>query len=132
MKYLSIICCILSAISADVISDYVNQPEEVYNWVYEKDQTFRTYWDSTAHVLNVTSLTWMDETRGKCPGGAVWTHQVVVIIPNNLLYTNFSTVWLTGDGNDHDVSNNIKPGNYDILVGDAIAHNTRAIAVVVK
>jgi len=30
------------------------------------------------------------------------------------------------------VSNNIKPGNYDILVGDALAHNTRAIAVVVK
>jgi hypothetical protein len=55
----------------------------------------------------------------------------VVIVPNNLLYTNFSSIWLTGDSNKN-YESNIERINYDILVGDALAHNTRAISVVVK
>ena len=55
MKFILIVLSILSAISADVISDYVSEPDENYNWVYEKDKTFKTFWGSTAHVLNVTS-----------------------------------------------------------------------------
>jgi PhoPQ-activated pathogenicity-related protein len=75
----------------------------------------------------------MDVSRGYISSSKsdIWTHQVVVIVPNNLLYTNYSSIWLTGDSNK-DYDNNIKRDNYDILVGDAIAHNTRAIAVVVK
>jgi PhoPQ-activated pathogenicity-related protein len=133
MKFLSIILSIIFAVSADVISDYVSEPDENYNWVYEKDKTFRTLWGSTAHVLNVTSQKWMDESRGYGPRGAIWDHYVIVIVPNNLKYSNFSTVWLTGDSNTHPgADNGIKRDNYDILVGDEIAHNTRAIAVVVK
>ena len=75
----------------------------------------------------------MDESRGYGPRGAIWDHYVVVIVPNNLKYTNFSTVWLNGDSNTHPAAEDgIKRTNYDILVGDELAHNTRAIAVVVK
>jgi PhoPQ-activated pathogenicity-related protein len=75
----------------------------------------------------------MDVSRGYISSthSDIWTHQVVVIVPNNLLYTNYSSIWLTGDSNKN-YDNNIKRTNYDILVGDALAHNTRAISVVVK
>ena len=95
---LNLLILILGIVYADVISDYVSEPDENYEW--HKVKQFRTLWGSTAHVLNVTSQKWMDESRGYGLRGALWDHEVIVIVPNNLKYQNFSTIWLTGDQND--------------------------------
>jgi hypothetical protein len=72
----------------------------------------------------------MNETRVKGPHGALWKHQAIVIIPKRYEGEKVATSWLNNGCN-----NEIKiPTKYDadIILVDEIAHNTNAIAVVVR
>jgi hypothetical protein len=85
--------------------------------------TKKTSWGSTMHMLNVTTQTWMDESRAHGPRGAIWDHEVIVIIPKNLKFKNISTSLLLGScntpsGKDLDIRDS------DILEVDEIAHLT--------
>jgi len=85
-KYLSLLCAIIGVVVSDnttrPIDEYVSAPEKVYKWEHLKNATFRTpIWGSTVHVLNVTSLEWLDVTKAKGENGAIWSHMVYVAVP---------------------------------------------------
>jgi PhoPQ-activated pathogenicity-related protein len=74
----------------------------------------------------------MDESRATGPDGALWTHEVVVIIPRFLKYRNISTVYLTGDCNDKPGENRITKTDMDVIVVDTIAKDSQSITIAVK
>lgn len=116
------------------LDDYVSAPDDHYKWD-DTGYSFTTKFGGTAYVLNVTSQQWMDTSRGAVligdEGGktAIWTHQVVVIVPKTLKYTNISMAYLTGDCNQH--PSNPTAGDEDVLVADEITWATNAIGIVV-
>ena len=121
----------LIGVSADQLSDYVAAPDANYNWFEESDKGFKTLWGNTARILNVTSQQWMDETKAQAPGGALWTHTAIVVIPKQLTSKNIASVYLTGNCNgDHQGGFDKK--SVDVIVVDELAHNTGSIAVAVQ
>mmetsp|Transcript_3461 Transcript_3461/g.5191 ORF Transcript_3461/g.5191 Transcript_3461/m.5191 type:complete len:485 (-) Transcript_3461:50-1504(-) len=85
-----------------------------------------------AHVLNVTTLTWMDRARVQIPDiNNVWTHTAVVIVPRHLEFTNVSVAVINGDCNKED---NKAPNNKDYMVvaADQLAHQIGSIVVAMK
>ena len=131
--------CLLLAVAgamlanATPLDDYINKADENYKWV-DTGLQFDTFFGGKAHVLNVTSQRWMDKTRGYVLSGkhettTLWTHQVVVIIPKVVDFTNVSMAYLTGNCNEN-------PGephkmDEDVLVADEITSNSHAIGIVV-
>ena len=114
------------------LDDYMAKPEAVFNWS-DTGARITTLTGGTGHVLNVTSLTWLDVTRAysDLPSGrtSVWTHQVIVVVPKKLTYRNISLAYLTGSCNE----NPKVPSNKDedLIVADTVAKMTEAIAIVV-
>ena len=100
---------------ADVLSEYVEGPEESFSWFEEEDLKFKTTRGNTAHVLNVTSLKWMDESRAYGPRGAIWDHTVIVVVPKHLKHTNVSTVYLTWGCNENPTP---KHNDLDMIIID--------------
>ena len=45
------------------LDEYINKPEDVYGWKEYANATFKTVFGGTAHVLNVTSQTWLDASK---------------------------------------------------------------------
>lgn len=114
------------------LDEYVSAEEPDYGWYEVENSTFHSLWGGTGHVLNVTSQTWLDESKVYGPDGSIWTHQVVIVVPKHLKYTNVSMAYLTGGCNDE--SNMVvKPHtDEDVLVVDEISHNAHTIAITVK
>ena len=76
------------------LNDYINKEEEVYSW-YDTGVSFETALGSTAHRLNLTSLQWLNDTVYEVVGGSsIWTHEVIVIEPRDLRFTNTSVFYL--------------------------------------
>ena len=44
------------------LDEYVDEPEEVFDWYEVPDQSFLTLMGGRAHVLNVSSLTYMNRS----------------------------------------------------------------------
>jgi hypothetical protein len=70
----------------------------------------------SGYVLNMTSQQWFDSTVSDRP---IWTHQLVVIVPDNVRYTTSAGLYVTGNCNDN-------PGvpselDEDILVAAVLA-----------
>lgn len=90
---------VVSAQNADkidvgtILQDYIDLPEPDYKW-HDTGITFTTLFGGQAHVLNVTSLKWLNDTIYTAYGGHVWTHHAVVIIPKNLVYKNASMLFM--------------------------------------
>ena len=93
--------------------------------------TKKTSWGSTMHMLNVTTQKWMDESRAHGPRGAIWDHEVIVIIPKNLKYKNISTALLLGSCNTPSAKD-LDIRDSDIMEVDQIAHLTQSIAIGVR
>ena len=129
---LKFIVSLYSLVNANVLDDYVAKEESVYNWYKEANGTFTTLWGNTAHILNVTSQTWLDESKARGPRGAVWDHRIAVIVPKKLEVTNISSVWLTGNCNDGNQSHSLSKKDGDLMMMDELAHNTKSVTVVVK
>eukprot|EP00227_Mantoniella_beaufortii_P010629 CAMPEP_0197600516 /NCGR_PEP_ID=MMETSP1326-20131121/33406_1 /TAXON_ID=1155430 /ORGANISM="Genus nov. species nov., Strain RCC2288" /LENGTH=85 /DNA_ID=CAMNT_0043167623 /DNA_START=30 /DNA_END=284 /DNA_ORIENTATION=+ len=62
--------------------DYVNTPDAVYNWVDTGFRYNETGW--SGYMLNLTSQTWLTPAESD---RSVWTHQLLVVIPDNLVDT---------------------------------------------
>ena len=124
-----LVALIVSVVKGNALDDYVSRDEEVYGW-FDKNETFTTAWGNTAHILNVTSQTWMDESRAHGPRGSIWDHTVIVVVPKNMTYTNISTLWVTGNCNPG--PSPIPHNDEDVLLMDELSHNTGIVSVVVK
>lgn len=124
-----------TCLSLTPLDTYIRKPEPVFKW---RDTGFvidKMLFGSTAHMLNVTSLEWLDTSKAIGPNGAVWTHQVMVVIPKKLTIFNMSTVVLTGSCNaDHgNGTGPLPPDAKDeyLTVADNIAYQTGGIVVAV-
>ena len=131
-----------SSVSADdaaaqkVFDAYMTRHEPVYKWRDTGHRVTKLLFGGQATILNVTSLTWLDEERAVGPTGAVWTHQVAVVVPKKLTTTNVSMAVLNGGCNEDHYHNGTGPAPPDatdeyLALADALAYNTGAIAIVV-
>jgi PhoPQ-activated pathogenicity-related protein len=114
---------------ATPLDDYVNKPDSNYAWFDTKQTVTGMAFGGVGHVLNVTSQQWLDASFARGPYGAVWSHQVVVLVPKVVEIKNVSMAYLTGGCNEHpgEISNK----DEDVLVADAISFNTKAVVIVV-
>jgi hypothetical protein len=78
-----------------VIDDYLAKPEAVFKWRHLSNLKFKTEKGNTAYVLNVTSLEYLDTSKVYGPKGSIWDHEVIIIVPWNILQTNISNVYLS-------------------------------------
>jgi len=69
-------------------------------------------------------------SRAHGPDGALWTHQVAIIIPKNLKMTNVSFEYVTGGCNEH--PSPPKTTDAEFLLMDEIAFQVGQIAVYVN
>lgn len=113
------------------IDEYVSREESVYKWEKMENATYTSVFGSEIHVLNVTSLEWLDTTKAVGVNGALWSHIVTVAIPKKVLYPNVSFAYITGDRNDEP---NKIPGIFDedVLFADELAHYSGSIAIAIK
>ena len=73
----------------------------------------------------------MDESRAYGPRGAIWDHEVIVVVPRILKHKNISTALLLGGCNTPSAKDlDIK--NSDVMEVDEIAHMTQSIAIGVR
>ncbi|KAJ9467326.1 Autocrine proliferation repressor protein A [Diplonema papillatum] len=109
---------------ATPLDDYINKADPVYQW-HDTGIRYRTKLLGTGYVLNVTSQQWLDETKAAGPSGALWTHQIVVVVPRAHTKKDKGVLWVTGSCN-----NDAPPGNtaQDVLLVDAISATTGSIA----
>lgn len=66
----------------------------------------------------------MDESRASAPGGAIWTHEVVVIVPKHLTHRHVATAYLSGDCNDKPAGTAISKSDLDVIIVDEMAKNS--------
>lgn len=88
----------VSAASGSDLWDYVHTPDPTYTWydtgIVIRNDTFG--W--TGYYLNMTSQTWLTAQDSSRP---VWTHQLVVVVPDNLKTLDTSAIYVTGGGNNN-------------------------------
>ena len=127
-------CLLLTLTAATPLDDYVSKPEPDYAWRDTGKSVWPLAFGGRAHLLNVTSLSWLDTSKAMVVpknGGAntsVWTHQVAVVVPKTLTVTNVSIAVLTG-GCVGDADPTLTDEYLELA--DKISANTGAIAVVV-
>ena len=125
----------LSLDAHEIWDSYMEKEEDVYDWFEYKNSSRKSVNGGTIHYLNVTSQTWLDESMATGHNGNIWSHKVVVVVPKNLKYTNFSLAYATGwcnggdDGKDTDYLP--EPTDEDVFVADEFAHQSQMIAITV-
>ena len=77
------------------MNDYLARPEPVYEW-YDTNVTFKTNLGGTVRRLNLTSLTWLNDTVYTVIGGtgSKWTHEVIIVEPEKYEKKNNAVIWL--------------------------------------
>jgi len=123
-----VLLLLVQAAYATPLDDYVSKPEPDFAWRDTGDTVWPLLFGGKAYILNVTSLRWMDESRAYSPNGALWSHQVAVVVPRTLKITNVSIAVMTGG-----CIGDKPPGIKDeyLEVADRLAHNTGSVAVVI-
>ena len=99
---LHLLLLVAPGLAAGPLDEYVSKPEPVYSWRDTGHRVTGLLFGGTATILNVTSLTWLDTSKAIGPNGALWTHQVAVVVPKKLTTLNVSMSVLNGGCNaDH-------------------------------
>lgn len=103
--------------------DYVNKPDPAYAW---RDTGFRYHekgW--TGYMLNLTSQTWLSPADSN---RYIWTHQLLVVVPDNLKDKNHATIYATGGSNHGGGPPSV---NEDVLAAALTAVSTGTIGATV-
>jgi PhoPQ-activated pathogenicity-related protein len=118
---------------ASPLWDYVNTDDGAFAW---HDTGKRITSDSLSsqgawvgYLLNVTSQKWLTPADFLSPIGHVWTHSVLVVIPNQTKYTDAAALWITGNdnGTPDDLPSNT---DEDVLVCASLAVQTGTVCSV--
>ena len=122
------------AATGTAFDDYIGTISPNYTW-YDLNYTVNPpLIRATAHIINVTSQQWLTEAQAVGPTGALWTHQVAVVVPHTLKYPKTALAYLTGGCNEgHECGGPKPPAGKDedlLLVAD-IAARAGIIAIVV-
>jgi len=122
---IALLPCLAAVIAP--IDEYVNRPEPVFTWNDTGARVRPLIFGGMGYVINVTSLSWLNTSIVSGDNGAVWSHQVVVVVPK-VLKTNTSIIYLTGDCSNPSLP---KPDDEELLVVARAAEKAGAIGVVV-
>ena len=93
-----------SAVCASPLWDYVHKDDGAFAWrdtgktLHGGPPGGNGSW--TGYLLNVTSQAWLTPADFVGPFGHIWTHQVLVVVPDVIHYTDAAALWITGGGND--------------------------------
>jgi PhoPQ-activated pathogenicity-related protein len=82
--------------NATPLDDYVSKPDSNYKWHDTGARVTPLLSTATAHILNVTSQQWLDTSRAVGPNGAIWMHQVAVVVPKHITQTKVAMAVKTG------------------------------------
>ena len=124
-----ILSLLLAAASAkNAIDEYVEMPEPAFKW-FDTGARVKTL-GGTAHILNVTSLQWMTTAEAIGPTGALWTHQVAVVVPNGPVRQTLALSVMTGGCNEGPPKPPAPNDEY-LALAAALGNRTGAIAVVI-
>lgn len=88
-----IVCFGGRATLGNPLDDYVNTPDPVYNYTLIKEYDMGLY---KIHILNMTSLRWLNETYFDNP---VWWHYLAVVVPKQILRPDAAFLWIYGSDN---------------------------------
>jgi PhoPQ-activated pathogenicity-related protein len=108
--------------SASPLWDYVNAPDDgTFSWFYTGVQY--NYTGLTGYLLNVTSQHW--EPVPNYSNRPIWTHQVLVVVPDQISNYTVASIYLTGGDNN----GGVEPGyKEDALAAVAMANATKSVA----
>ena len=125
----------LGNVSLTPLDAYVSTIDPLYKW-HDTGVTVKfPLLKSTAHILNVTSQSWLTTKEAIGPNGNIWTHQVAVVIPQKLTSRGTATAVLTGGCNeDRTHGGGPKPPPHDeeyMELAATIADKTGVIVIVV-
>jgi PhoPQ-activated pathogenicity-related protein len=89
---------------------------------------FWAFFSLLAYTLNLTSQRWLTDAdfSANSEAKSIWWHNLVVIVPDNLMYKNNASMWITGGG----MGNKPSPQSEDILLSAALAVTTGTIVSV--
>jgi len=79
--------------------EYVNAPDDSYSYFdtgYRLENKLEGW---KGYLLNMTSQTWLDPSDFVGSIGHVWTHQLMVIVPDTIADHTWSMVYVTGNSN---------------------------------
>ena len=94
------------AARASPLYDYVHRDDGCFAWndtgrtiVGGSNSSLLAGW--TGHILNLTSLCWLTPSDFSSPVGHVWTHQLVVVVPDRQpwAFPDAGGLYITGGGN---------------------------------
>lgn len=105
------------------LDEYVYRPDPHYSYHFKT--TFKGP-GTTTHVLEMTSQKWMDDTITPNP---VWTHQLLVILPDNVSYNDTAFMFI-GGGNNGDPDPTLADG--DVKRMARIAQHTGSVTAVIR
>eukprot|EP00035_Acanthoeca_spectabilis_P014122 m.268434 g.268434 ORF g.268434 m.268434 type:complete len:412 (+) comp16057_c0_seq7:1475-2710(+) len=98
-------------------------------------QTFSPLGGTVAHVLNVTSQTWLTPAAFKntSAGTSIWTHQLVVVLPPRVI-SSTAFLWITGGNNpEHGSSvSPISPDDDEVAMVAKLVTATGTVGAVLK
>ena len=82
------------------LDDYVGTLSPHFAWFDTNVTVSPLLIRATAHILNVTSQQWLTEHEAVGPNGALWTHQIAVIVPHEIKHPGTAVSYLTGGCNE--------------------------------
>lgn len=136
------IALLIIAIAASVLAEvkcedfeaefnqYIGEEAPFYKWHYTGN-SFYTLTGGRVHVLNVTTIKWLDESVYEVKGGSpLWTHEVAVVVPRQLKYTNVSSIYMASAFYRCNTDEPLKMTTFDLEIADLIANDIQSIVVV--
>jgi len=108
------------------LDDYVSKPDPNYKWS-DTGEVVKML-SGTGYLLNVTSQQWLNESLAQGPNGALWTHQVLVVVPKELKVRDRAMIYITGGCNEN--PSVPKATDEEPLIVDLITKTTGSIGVV--
>lgn len=67
-----IFCADIGQKKVSILDEYISRDDGHFKWHVESEMSFKTLTGNQAHVLNVTSQKWLDESKWKGQNGALW------------------------------------------------------------
>jgi len=114
----------------NALDKYVSTPDPNFHWFDTGARVKPAFSSATAHILNVTSQQWLTEAQAIGPNGALWTHQVAVVVPKTLNVRTFAAAVLTGGCNEGPPKPPEAKDEY-LMLAAQIAERTGIVMVVV-
>ena len=99
--------------------DYVHKDDGMYSYFDTGKRLKESGW--TGYLLNVTSQAWLTPADFAGPYGHIWTHSVLVVIPDKLNYLDAASLWITGNDNDGAPDSLPSATDEDVLVCASLA-----------